>query len=96
MEQTGIQKTDCKSKDEWNMDKRKRERMRELELAKNIVASIYFARMPHPAQAKAKAAKEKAIHDLCLSNLRGDSRLAWKEEVAAKKAARDPGRVVKR
>lgn len=43
-------------------------------------------------QAKAKAAKEKADYDLCLSNLRGESRLAWKEDVAAKKAARDPRR----
>lgn len=50
----------------------------------------------HHAQAKAKAAKEKAIYDLNLSNLRGDSRLEWKEEIAAKKAARDPRRVLKR
>lgn len=52
--------------------------------------------MPHHAQAKAKAAKENAAYDLCLSNLRGDSRLAWKEEIAAKKAARDPRRVLRR
>lgn len=45
-------------------------------------------------QAKAKAAKEKAAYDLCLSNLRGDSRLAWKEDVAARKAARDPRRQI--
>eukprot|EP00752_Nemacystus_decipiens_P010357 g9227.t1 len=43
-------------------------------------------------KAKAKAAKEKAEYDLVLSNLRGDSRLAWKEDVAARKAARDPRR----
>ncbi|CAN0413929.1 unnamed protein product [Ectocarpus sp. 12 AP-2014] len=43
-------------------------------------------------KAKAKAAKEKAAYDLCLSNLRGDSRLAWKEDIAARKAARYPRR----
>lgn len=49
-----------------------------------------------PTQAKAKAAKEKAEYDLVLSNLRGDSRLAWKEDVAAKKAARDPRRRIEK
>lgn len=50
--------------------------------------------LPMYAQAKAQAAKEKAAYDLVLSNLRGDNRLAWKEDVAARKAARDPRRQI--
>lgn len=54
-------------------------------------------KLPSPhlcTQAKAKAAKEKAEYDLVLLNLRGDNRLAWKEAVAARKAARDPRRQI--
>ena len=47
-------------------------------------------------QAKLKVAKEKAVFDLRLSNLRGDDRLEEKEALAATKAARDPWKRAKR